>query len=414
MLYFYKSLDYINNRMNQIHKSYKFRIYPTKEQESLLSKHFGHCRFVFNRFLNERKEKYLNEKTSLNYYDNARTLTELKKDEEFVWLKEVNSQSLQASIRNLDIAYKNFFNKQNKFPRFKSKYDRQSFKVPQNVSVEEGKLVIPKFKEGIKLNLHRKLEGKPLFATISKSTTGRYYVSITCEVSYIPFDKTNKSVGIDTGIKDLAILSDGKVYENIRTLKTKLKKLKYEQRQLSKKTKGSNSRLKQKSKLAKVHEKLTNIRKDYLHKVSTEIIKNHDVICIEDLAVKNMMKNHKLAQAFSDVSLGAFYTMLEYKSNWNDKTVVKIDRFFPSSKTCSRCGWIKQDLTLSIREWTCESCGEVHDRDVNAAKNILKQGINILSGCGMQSDTKQKQGEALPLGKSVTLEAQPIGSAVGG
>jgi len=400
--------------MKQVHKSYKFRIYPTKEQESLLSKHFGHCRFVFNRFLNERKEKYLNEKTSLNYYDNARTLTELKKDEEFVWLKEVNSQSLQAAIRNLDIAYKNFFNKQNKFPRFKSKYDRQSFKVPQNVIIEDNRLVIPKFKEGIKLNLHRKMEGEPSFATISKSTTGKYYVSITCEVEHKPFDKTNKSVGIDTGIKELAILSDGSSYENIKSLKTKLKKLKYEQRQLSKKQKGSQSRNKQKRKLALVHEQITNIRKDYLHKVSTEIVKNHDIVSVEDLAVKNIMKNHCLAQAMSDVSLGAFYTMLEYKANWNDRQFVKIDRFFPSSKTCSNCGWIKQDLTLSIREWTCESCGEVHDRDVNAAKNILKQGINILSGCGMQSDTKQKRDKALPLGESATPEAQPIGSAVGG
>lgn len=400
--------------MKQIHKSYKYRIYPTKEQESLLSKHFGHCRFVFNRFLNERKEKYLNEKTSLNYYDNARTLTDLKKDDEFVWLKEVNSQSLQASIRNLDIAYKNFFNKQNKFPRFKSKYDRQSFKVPQNVLVEDDKLVIPKFKEGIKLNLHREMEGSPLFATISKSTTGKYYVSITCEVEHKQFNKTNKSVGIDTGIKELAILSDGSSCENIKSLKTKLKKLKYEQRQLSKKQKGSQSRNKQKRKLALVHEQITNIRKDYLHKVSTTIIRENQTICVEDLAVKNIMKNHCLAQAMSDVSLGAFYTMLEYKSNWNDRQFIKIDRFFPSSKTCSSCGWINQDLTLSIREWTCESCGEVHDRDVNAAKNILKQGINILSGSGTESYVKQKRGEALPLGESATPEAQPIGSAVGG
>ena len=400
--------------MKTIHKSYEFRIYPTKEQEVLLSKHFGHCRFVFNRMLSDRKEKYLNEKTSLNYYDNARTLTELKKEEEYVWLKEVNSQSLQASIRNLDIAYKNFFNKQNKFPRFKSKYDKQSFKIPQNVLVEDGKLVIPKFKEGIKLNLHRQLGGNPLFATISKSTTGKYYVSITCEVNYIPYEKTNKSIGIDTGIKELAILSDGSSYENIKSLKTKLKKLKYEQRQLSKKQKGSQSRNKQKTKLALVHEQITNIRKDYLHKVSTEIIKNHDVISVEDLAVKNIMKNHCLAQAMSDVSLGAFYTMLEYKANWNNRQFVKIDRFFPSSKTCSSCGWIKQDLTLSIREWTCESCGEHHNRDVNAAKNILKQGINILSGCGMQSDTKQKQVEANSLELSMKPEAQPISFAVGG
>ncbi len=400
--------------MKVIHKSYKFRIYPTKDQVSLLSKHFGHCRFVFNRFLNERKDKYLNEKTSLNYYDNARTLTQLKKDEEFTWLKEVNSQSLQSSIRNLDTAYKKFFNKQNKFPRFKSKYDKQSFNVPQNVLIKDGKLVIPKFKEGIKMKIHRVLEGEILFATVSKSTTGKYYVSITCEVGYSPFDKTNKSVGIDTGIKELAILSNGTSYGNIKPLKSKLKELKYNQRQLSRKVKGSITRDKQKRKLALVHEKITNIRKDYLHKVSTEIVKNHDMIAVEDLAVKNIMKNHCLAQAMSDVSLGAFYAMLEYKANWNDRQFVKIDRFFPSSKTCSSCGWIKQNLTLSIREWTCESCGEHHDRDVNASKNILKQGLNILSGCGTQSDVKQKRGEALPLGESMKPETQTIGYTVGG
>ena len=400
--------------MKLIYKSYKFKINPNKEQIELLSKHFGACRFVFNRFLNERKEKYLNEKTSLNFYDNARTLTELKKDDDFLWLKEINSQSLQSSLRNLDTAYNKFFRKQTKFPKFKSKYDRQSFTIPQSVTIEEGKLWIPKFKKGIEINLHREIEGKILFATISKSTTGNYYVSITCEVEYIPFEKTNTKVGIDTGIKDLAILSDGKVYENIKTLKTNLKKLKYNQRQLSKKIKGSNSRLKQKSKLATVHEKVTNIRKDYLHKVSTEIIKNHDVICIEDLAVKNMMKNHKLAQALSDVSLGAFYAMLEYKANWNDKTVVKIDRFFPSSKTCNVCNYINQDLTLKDREWTCIGCGTQHDRDFNASINIKKQGLKILSGLGTNSDTKQKRGEALPLGESMTSEAQPIGSAVGG
>jgi putative transposase len=393
--------------MKIIHKSYKFRIEPTSEQIVLLSKHFGACRFVFNKFLHERKEKYLNEKSSLNYYDNARTLTDLKKEEDFDWLKEINSQSLQSAIRNLDSAYKNFFNKKNKFPRFKSKYDKQSFKIPQNVLINEGKLVIPKFKEGIKINLHRKIEGEILFATITKSTTGKYYVSITCEVNHKPFDKTGSKVGIDTGIKDLAILSDGKTYENIKVLKSKLKKLKYQQRQLSKKQKGSNSRQKQKIKLSLTHEKITNIRKDYLHKISTEIVKNHDIISVEDLSVKNMMKNHKLSQSLSDVSLGMFYKMLEYKSKWNDKSFVKIDRFFPSSKTCSNCGWIYQDLNLSIREWTCNSCNEHHDRDLNAAKNILKQGINILSGYGIESDTKQKQEEALPLGESVIPEAQP-------
>ena len=390
--------------MKTIFKSFKFRIYPNKEQESLIARHFGACRFVFNHYLNKRKETYLENKKSLNYYDNANDLTIFKKDENFNWLKEINSQSLQSSLRNLDTAYGKFFRKQTKFPRFKSKYDRQSFKIPQFVKLENNELIIPKFKGGIKINLHREINGEILFATISKSTTGKYYVSITCEVQHNPFDKTNSNVGIDTGIKELAILSDGTTYENIKTLKNNLKKLKYNQRQLSKKTKGSSSRNKQKQKLAIVHEKITNIRKDYLHKVSTEIVKNHDIISVEDLAVKNIMKNHKLAQAMSDVSLGTFYDMLEYKCEWNDKQFVKIGRFFPSSKMCSNCGWINQDLTLSIREWTCPSCDEIHDRDFNASKNILKQGLKILSGSGIESDIKQKQVEALPLGESMKPE----------
>ena len=343
--------------MFTIHKSYKFRVFPTKKQEELLSKHFGHCRFVFNRFLSERKEAYQKDKTSLNYYDNAKSLTKLKKETDFAWLKEVNSQSLQASLKNLDTAYKNFFRKQNQFPRFKSKHERQSFKIPQNVKVEDEKLIIPKFKKGIPFKQHRKLAGKILFATVSKTTTGKYYASITCEQNHHPYPKTGKAIGIDTGIKELAILSNGNGYENIKSLKTSLQKLKYEQRQLSKKQKGSHSRIKQKRKLASVHEKITHTRKDYLHKVSTEIIKNHDIIVVEDLAVKNMLKNHRLAQAMSDVSLGAFYTMLEYKAKWNEKDYIKIDRFFPSSKTCSACGWINEDLKLSDREWRCSSCG---------------------------------------------------------
>jgi len=291
------------------------------------------------------------------------------------------------------------------FPRFKSKHDRQSFTVPQSVAIVDGKLSIPKFREGIQINLHRKIDGKILFATLSKSTTGKYHVSIICEIEHMPVEKTGSKVGVDTGIKELAILSDGKKYENAKPLRINLKKLKYEQRQLSKKVKGSNSRLKQKSKLAKIHEKVTNIRKDHLHKVSTDIIKNHDVICIEDLAVKNMMKNHCLAQAFSDVSLGAFYAMLVYKADWNDKKIVSIDRFFPSSKTCSVCNYIYQDLTLKERDWTCPSCKANHDRDINASINILNQGLNISSVSGTDSDAKQKRSKALPLGESVTSEA---------
>jgi len=389
--------------MKIIHKSYKFRIYPTKEQEEILAKHFGCTRFVFNRFLKERQEEYLNNGNSLNYYDNAKSLTELKN--ELIWLKEINSQSLQSALKHLDIAYNRFFRKLAKFPKFKKKFDKQSFHVPQSLTIEDGKLSIPKFKKGIDIVFHREMEGKILNGTISKSATGKYYVSIVCEVEHEELDKTNSSVGIDTGIKDLAILSDGKKYENIKSLKTSLKKLKYEQRQFSKKIKGSGQRNKQKTKLALIHEKVANKRKDHLHKVSTDIIKNHDVICVEDLHVKGMIKNHKLAQALSDVSLGMFYNMLSYKASWNDKTIVKIDRFFPSSKMCSNCHWIKQDLTLKDREWTCVCCSITHDRDINASKNILLQGLNDLSELGTNSDIKQKQVESFSIEKAMKLEA---------
>ena len=386
--------------MKKIIKSYKYRIYPIKHQEILFAKHFGSNRFVYNYFLNERKKRYLKDKTNFGYNDNSKELTLLKKENNYDWLKEINSQSLQSTLRHLDFAYKNFFMKRSKFPKFKSKSNKQSFKIPQHTTIKNKMLYFPKFNEGIKINLPQEIEGRIITTTISKSPTGKYYASITCEVDYKPYKKTGSKVGIDTGIKNLAILSDGDIYENIRVLKNKIKKLKYKSKQLSKKKKGSNSRDKYIKELSILYEKITNIRKDYLHKVTTEIVKNHDTISVEDLAVKNIMKNHKLAQAMSDVSLGIFYTFLEYKCEWNEKEYVKIDRWFPSSKTCSKCGWIKQDLTLKDRKWKCDSCGEEHDRDINAAKNILTQGINILSGCGLQSDKKQKEVEALSLDKS--------------
>lgn len=392
--------------MKTIYKSYKFRIYPTKKQEVLLGKHFGCVRFVFNRFLNERQEEYLNNGNSLNYYDNSKVLTKLKK--ELIWLKDVNSQSMQSALRNLDVAYNRFFKKIAKFPKFKKKTDKQSFHIPQLLTIKNGKLSIRKFKEGIRINIHRQIEGEILNGTVTKTATGKYYVSIVCKVEHQELPPTNSSVGVDTGIKNLAILSDGVKYENIKSLRTSLKKLKYEQRQLSKKMKGSGQRNKQKRKLALIHEKVANTRKDHLHKVSTDIIKNHDVICVEDLAVKNMMKNHKLAQALSDVSLGMFYEMLTYKASWNNKTIVKIDRFFPSSKMCSNCNWINQELTLKDREWTCVCCGTAHDRDINASKNILLQGLNVLSGLGTNSDIKQKQVEPSALVEAVKLEVQGL------
>ena len=361
-------------------KSYKYKIKPNEEQKVLLNKHFGSIRFAYNYFLNERKFKYETNKQTLNYNDNSAALTKLKKQEEFKWLKEINSQSLQHSLKSLDDAYNSFFKKRTGFPKFKSKHTKNSFKVPQFVKVKDSKLIIPKFKEPIKMIQDRRFRGEIRQCTLSKTPTGEYFVSILVETDHKKPEKTGKSVGIDLGIKDFVITSDGYKYKNNRLTKTYAKKLKEYQQHLSRKAKGSNRYNKQKLKVAKIHKKITNSRVDNLHKVSTELIKKYDVIYLEDLNIKGMIKNHKLSKHIADASWGRFLTFLEYKANWNDKQIVKIDRFFPSSKQCNNCGYINQNLKLDIREWTCPSCNSKLDRDLNASKNILKEGIKISLG----------------------------------
>lgn len=377
-------------------KAFKYRCYPTPEQKVLLAKHFGARRFVFNRYLEQRKTAYLKNKESLNYYDNAKELTVIKKEEEYSWMKEINSQSLQAALRDLDVAYNRFFNKQSEFPRFKSRKDsQQSFRVPQNVKYEDGKLYIPKFKSFIKVKEDRKLTGKILFATLSRKSTGKYFVSITVETEHVPCEKTDKKVGIDLGIKDLAICSDGKRYPNIRTTKKYENKLTYEQRQLSKKVKNSKNKCKQRVRVAKVHERIFNLRHNHLHQISCRIVRENQTICCENLAVKNMVKNHCLAKCISDVSWGEFLRQLEYKSKWNEREFIQIDRFFPSSKTCNKCKFINSNLSLEDRVWTCPKCGCEIDRDFNASLNILEQGLlKVYSGSGIESELKQKRVEA--------------------
>ena len=387
-----------------VNKAYKYRIYPTENQKVFFAKQFGCGRFIYNRCLTERKKQYEQIKKSDNYVKQCKTLTKLKKNPEYHWLNEVYCQGLQASIKNLDIAYRNFFKKQNDYPRLKLRSDNQSFKIPQGFKIKDGKLHIPKVKEGIKILLDKRLKSvqKICFITISMTKTGKYFASFQVQVEHTPLPKTGTSIGIDTGISHLAVLSDGTEYENHKFLRNKLKKVKFNSRKLSNKKKGSNNRKKQRIKLAKVHEKVKNLRLHHLHQVTTEIIKNHDEIYVEDLAVKNLIKNRNLGMSFSDVALGTFYQLLEYKARWNERKLVKINRFFPSSKNCSSCGEKNENLKLSERSWVCESCGCRHNRDLNAAKNILSEGLRS-SGCDPQSDVKQKQGEALPLGKSVTL-----------
>lgn len=375
--------------------AYKFRIYPNAEQKILLAKHFGSCRFVWNYFLNQRKEYYINNKENieakrikgcLNYYDNSKDLTKLKKQDGFQWLNECNAQSLQATLKHLDSSYKMFFRKTHQFPKFKNKNNKQSFTIPQFFKLENNKIYFPKFKNGIKVKEHRKLDGKFVVATISKNCNNQYYVSIIVEKEVKTLDNLQKAIGIDLGIKDFATCSNGVVYENIKPLKRKMKKLKYLQRQLSKSNKSSGIRKKRQLKLAKYHLKISNIRKDYLHKITNQISNENQIICLEDLAVSNMIKNHKLAQAISDVSWHEFKRQLKYKCKWKGRQLVIIDRFFPSSRMCDVCGTINQSLTLKDREWTCDNCETTHNRDLLASRNILRQGLNIAAGMVVKSE----------------------------
>jgi len=373
----------------QTNLAYKYRIYPTSEQKELLGKHFGCVRFVWNYFLNERKEYYLNNKEgieakrikgNLNYYDNAKQLTLLKGERE--WLKESNSQSLQASLKHLDSAYRMFFRKIHAFPNFKSKDSKQSFTIPQHFKLEGGKIYFPKFNKGIKVKEHRKLEGEFVVATLSKTTTNKYYISIIVEKDVESLQTTNKSIGIDLGIKDLITCSDSKKYQNIRSLSCLENKLKHKQKQLSKKIKGSNNRKKAKHKVAVVHETIKNTRIDHIHKITKAIVNENQVIVAEDLNVKGMMRNHKLAKAISDVAWHEIHRQLEYKSKWNGRTYSTIDRFFPSSKMCNSCNFVNRELTLKNRTWNCPSCNTELDRDLNASINILNQGLNNLQAVG--------------------------------
>lgn len=381
-----------------VHKAVKVQIYPRESDKELLAKHFGVRRFIFNKFLEIRQKEYLENKVLIGYNACSALVTEMKKHPEYEWLNEVNSQSIQVTLKDLDRAYDRFFRKISKFPKFKSKHNsRQSFKVPQFAKIdwETRTLKIPKFKTPFKFK--GKFSGelvKVNSVTISKNASGKYFASIQGKFEIPEKESTGEIIGVDLGIKTLLVDSNGTEIKNERFLKKHIKKLKYLQRQHSKKKKGSNSREKSRIKLAKEYQKVTNQRNNYLHQVSSQLINDNQVICLENLAVKNMMKNHNLAQAISDVSWGSLVSMLKYKAAWYNRQVIQIDRFYPSSKTCSHCYHLMPSMDLSIREWACSSCGTHHDRDVNAAKNILRQGINIMSGLGTKSDPKQKRMEA--------------------
>ena len=370
------------------YRAYKYRLYPNEEQKVLIAKHLGSCRFIYNYALDKKVRAYQTDKTNLSRFDIQADLPNMKKSEEYCWLKEVNSLSLQASLANLDSAYTKFFREHKGFPRFKSKKDRkQSFSIPQNTRVdfENGRIFIPKFKGGIKTKFHRTFEGIVKSSTISRTATGKYFVSILVEVNEpdVPMKPIceNKTVGIDLGIKTFAVLSDGTEIPNPKHLKQSLDKVKKLQRSLSHKNKGSKNRDKARRKLALAHEQVTNRRNDFLHKVTSYLVNNYDTICLEDLNVKGMVKNHHLAQALEDISIGTFNTLLEYKAKERGVNILRIGRFEPSSKMCT-CGYINHNLTLSMRRWKCPVCGAVHDRDLLAANNIKRFALNKLNTAG--------------------------------
>lgn len=367
-------------------RAYKYRIYPTDDQKVLLAKTFGCCRFVYNWALNLKIEVYKQEKKSIGNVElTNRMKSELKAAHE--WLSEVNSQSLQSALRNLDTAYKNFFRDTHAvgFPKFKSRKSKQSFLCPQHCSVDFGKgtISIPKAKD-IPAVLHRKFKGTVKTVAVSMTPSGKYFASVLVDTAIHELSASaiqgDTALGIDLGIKSLAVCSDGRTFDNPKSLQRSLDRLKMLQKRLSRKQKGSANRNKARSRVARLQEYIVNRRKDNLHKITHALTHDSQVrtICMENLNVKGMQCNHHLAQAVGDASFGTFLILLEYKCRWYGVNLIKIDRFAPSSKTCGKCGYVYKRLKLSERSLTCPECGTHHDRDFNAACNIKEFGLKAL------------------------------------
>lgn len=367
-----------------VKRAYKYRFYPTPEQADQLAQTFGCVRYVYNRALAERSRAWTLQQRRVTYAETSKMLTAWKRDPETSWLTEPSKGPLQASLRNLQAAYDRFWRKKSKFPKFKKKGKSKDSATYYAgcFTFRDGNVKLAKQKEPLDIRWSRPLpEGaEPSQVTVSLDSQGRYHISILVEEVIAELPKVSSKVGIDAGITTLYTLSTGEKIANPRHEKKDRERLAKAQRVLSRKQKGSRNYEKARRKVAKIHGRIADRRRDHLHKLSTRLVRENQVIAIEDLSVRNMLKNHKLARAVSDASWSAFRTMLEYKAGWYGREIIAIDRFYPSSKTCSVCGRIMESLPLDIREWAC-TCGAVHDRDINAAKNILAAGLAV-SACG--------------------------------
>jgi putative transposase len=401
------------------HQAVKVRLYPTTEQQEILSQHFGCSRWWWNHALNLCIETYKATGKGLTQVALNKFLPHLKKEKETEWLSECYSQVLQATTLNLVTAYKNFFEGRAKYPRFKAKKNRQSIQYPQSVKIVDSCLKFPGRVGIVKAKLHRPIEGKIKTVTVSMTPSGKYYASVLMESegdNRAP-STDGKVAGIDLGLKDFAIVNDGiktSKYPNPKHLAKHERNLKRKQQKLARKEKGSKSRERARKLVARVHERVSNVRQDYLHKLSRKLVDDNQVIVVENLHVKGMVRNHKLALAISDVGWGIFVNFLHYKLDREGKVLVEIDRWFPSSKLCSNCHYQVSEMPLDIRTWTCPSCCTHHDRDGNASINIRAEGIRMLSVLGTRTaadggDVSPKQGRKSKLTQSpVKSEAHAI------
>jgi putative transposase len=360
-----------------IKRAYRYRFYPTPAQEEILAQTFGCARYVYNYMLRLRTDAWFERGERLGYHETSALLTKLKRQEDHAWLKEVSSVPVQQSLQHLQRAFNNFFAKRAGYPSFKTKHGRQSITyVASGFSWDGIALTLAKMKEPLAIRWSRPIPevAKINTCTVSKDTAGRYFVSLLCDDTVTPLPEVPGQVGIDLGLTHFAILSTGEKIAAPNTFRRNEKKLAMLQRRLSKKQKGSKNRAKAKQKVARLHAKIADTRQDFLHKVSTRLIRENQVIAVETLAVTNMVKNRHLSKSISDAGWSEFIRQLDYKARWYGRTLIGIDRWYPSSKRCADCGYIMGKMPLSCRHWTCPECGTVHDRDVNAARNILAAG----------------------------------------